>query len=120
MFDAPTHITVSRATKKVIVSDRDTSVLTCLAPSGNLIYQYKSSDLVRPRGVYVDAVDNILVCGESSTNVLILTSEGNKHGTLLTDKEIPKQPCAIACDGKYGTLLTGCYNTEKMLVVTLH
>ena len=119
MFDAPTHLAVNSASNNVIVSDRDTSIVTCLAPDGSVIYQYKSPELTRPRGVYVDAVGNVLVCGESSTNVVILTSDGKKHGILLTDKEIRKQPCSIALDGSNEKLLIGCYNTEKMLEITL-
>ena len=116
MFDCPSHFTVSRTTKNIFVSDRDTSMVTCLSPSGKIVYQYKSSSLNRARGVYVDAVDNLFVCGESSNNVLILTSTGEKYGSLLTEKDFVKQPCAIAYRQKDGTLVIGCYSRDNLLV----
>ena len=121
MFDAPTHIAVNKASKNVIVTDRDASAVTCLAPDGSVIYQFKSPDLLRPRGVYIDAVGNALVCGESSTNVVILTSDGKMHGTLLKDKhtEIRRQPCSIDLDESNGKILIGSYNTDKILEVII-
>lgn len=119
MFHAPCHFTVSRATKNIFVSDRDTSTVTGLSPSGNVLYQYQSHDLDRPRGVYVDAVDNLLVCGEYSANVLILTATGEIYGTLLTGKDIGKQPCSIAYRENDSTLLIGSYDCNYILAFEL-
>ena len=116
MFDCPSHFTVSRLTKNIIVSDRDTSIVTCLSFSGTVLYQFKSPELRRTRGVYLDAVDNMLVCGEESINVLMLTSTGETYGTLLSRKDIPRKPCAITYSEKASTLLIGCYNHDYLLI----
>ena len=117
MFDCPSHFAVSKPTQRIYVSDRDTSTVTCIAMANDtVIYQYKDPDLIRARGVYVDAVDNILVVGESSTNVQLVTFDGKKHSTLLTSSDIVRQPCSIAYREKDDTLIVGCYNQNLLLM----
>lgn len=105
LFDCPSAITVSKSVRNVFVSDRETSFVTCLSPTGSVLYQYNSPDLIRARGLYLDAVDNILVCGESSTNLQVLTTTGKMHKELLTAADVVKQPCSIAYREDSGTLL---------------
>lgn len=119
LFDCPSDITVSKTTRNIFVSDRETSFVTCLSPSGSVLYQYKSPDLIRARGLYLDAVDNIFVCGESSTNLQVLTTTGKMHKELLTAADVVKQPCSIAYREENGMLLIGCYNQNYIYMFTL-
>ena len=117
MFDCPSHFTVSQSTNRIYVSDRDTSTVTCISMAdGNIVYQYKTAELVRARGVYVDAVDNLLVVGETSNNVHLLTPAGKRHSMLLTADNIPRQPCSIGYRGSDDLLIIGCYNLDSLLL----
>ena len=118
LFNCPSHFAVSSLTKRVYVSDRDTSYVTGLSANGDILMQCKSPTLARPRGVYIDAVDNILVCGENSNNVEIISYYGAvvMRRTLIQHKVFIKTPCSIAYRDSDSTLLVGCYGEGRLQV----
>ena len=67
LFCQPCYITVSDSGEKIFVSDYGTNTITCLTPSGTVIYTYKDDDMRGPRGLICDSDDNVLVCGELFT-----------------------------------------------------
>ena len=44
LFTYPYYISVSDSGEKIFVSDSDTDIITCLTPSGTVIYTYKDDD----------------------------------------------------------------------------
>ena len=121
LFVYPSFLTVCPFSGNIYVSDRYmyTSPVICLKSDGSVIYQYKDPYLKYPKGLCVDAKGNILVCGEDSNNVQIITPTGTKHSTLLTAKDGSKCPCSVAYRQSDDTLIVGCRWQSKMFVYKL-
>ena len=115
LFTSPDFISVSASGEKIFVSDCDTGTITCLTPSGTVIYTYKDDDMRYPRGLICDSGDNVLVCGRLYNNVHIISPDGKKYRTLLTSQDGLNNPCSIAYKESENTLIVGCYWTNKLL-----
>ena len=115
MFTAPFHITVSQSGRKIFISDYNTASVTCMAGDGNINYRYKHDDLTFPRGLFVDAGDNVLVCGESSGTVQVITADGSKHETLLSSSDLQQEPRSVAYRDCDDTLVVGCLSYKVCL-----
>lgn len=103
LFKNPENITVS-ASGNIYVSDNDTDTVTCLDPSGSIVYSYTDPDLQSPGGLCIDDRGHIIVCGYGSNNLQVLTPEGRKLRTLLTSKT----PMSLAYRHNDDTLVVGC------------
>ena len=108
MFTMPHYITVNSSGEKIFVSDNSKQTVTCMSVDGRVIYAYKDDSLRRPVGLLCDSEDNILVCGWRSNNVQVLTADGKRHCTLLTESDGLKYPQSIAYRDSDNTLLVGC------------
>ena len=106
-FQRPFYLTVSTTGKKIFVSDEKTSIISCMTPDGNTIYQYKDDDLRGPEALFVDAGDNIFVCGSGSHNVQVITADGRKYGTLISANDGIRYPFSIAFRESDNTLVVG-------------
>ena len=80
----PYYIAVSTTSSKIYVSDWDTHTVRCISVDGSLVFNYKHDDLMYPRTVIPDVEGNILVCGEHSCNIHVVTSTGQHHSVLYT------------------------------------
>ena len=109
-FQSPNYLTVSTTGKKIFVSDYSTSIISCMTPDGNIIYQYKDDDLRSPEGLFVDAGDNIFVCGRHSDNVQVITADGRKYGALISANDGIRYPNSIAFREADNMLVVGCRN----------
>ena len=107
-FQGPYYLTVSTTGKKIFVSDGKTSIITCMTPDGNIIYQYKDDNLRYPEALFVDAGDNTFVCGCNSQNVQVITPDGRKYGTLMSADDGIRYPNTIAFREADNTLVVGC------------
>ena len=115
MFKWPRHITVNSSGEKIFVSDYGTNTVTCMSVDGRVIYTYKDGSMRGPRGLLCDSEDDILVCGRNSNNVQVLTADGKRHSTLLTESDGLKNPRSIAYRDSDNTLLVGCRNSDHLL-----
>ena len=115
MFISPYHITVNRSGEKIFISDWDTCIVTCMSVDGRVIYTYTDDNIRGLRGLLCDSEDNILVCGWWSHNVHVLTADGKRHCTLLTESDGLKWPHSIAYRDNDNTLLVGCYTSDHLL-----
>ena len=86
---------------------------------GSVVYQYKDKDLKGPKGVYCDDGDNVLVCGYGSNNVQMINAGGKKADTILSDKDVLKEPISIAFRESDNILIVGCHERTKILVHNL-
>ena len=107
-FQRPNYLTVSTTSKKIFVSDEMTSIISCMTPDGNIIYQYKDDDLRYPNALFIDAGDNIFVCGCDSHNVQVITSDGRKYGALISAADGLRYPFSIAFREYDNMLVVGC------------
>ena len=119
LFTGPNYITVSASGEKIFVSDYNTHTITCLTPSGTVIYTYKNDDMSLPGGLICDSGDNVLVCGWNSDNVHIISPDGKKYRTLLTFKDGLCSPYPIAYKESEDTLIVGCASSDKLLLFKL-
>ena len=108
-FQGPYYLTVSTTGKKIFVSDEKTSIISCMTPDGNIIYQYKGDDLRWPEALFVDAGDNIFVCDRDSNNVQVITADGRKYGTLISANDGLLDPYSIAFREADNMLVVCCY-----------
>ena len=118
-FQRPTYLTVSTTGKKIFVSDEKTSIISCMTPDGNIIYQYKDDDLRWPEALFVDAGDNIFVCEMNSHKVQVITAEGRKYGTLISADDGIRRPFSIAFREADNTLVVGCLNQNNIFCYKL-
>ena len=119
LFTHPYYITVSVSGEKVFVADSWTGTITCMAPSGSVIYTYKDNDIRDPRGLISDSGDNVLVCGWNSDNVHTISPDGSKCHTLLTSQDGLSCPCSIDYKGNEDTLIVGCEYSNELLLFKL-
>lgn len=105
----PDYITVSSTSGNVYLTDNITGTITCWAADGNNLYIYKDPDLKRPAGIFVDSEDNIIVCGEGSQNLQVITASGNKQRTLMSsvDGNGNGNPMGVAYRASDHTLVVG-------------
>lgn len=115
LFKWPRYIISNVLHTKIFVSDKSTDRVTCLTTDGKIIYQYKDESM-RPRGLYVDAEDNLLVCSYYEDNIQVITAEGKKYKTLLTIEDGLEGPKSIVFRPRENIFVVGCWNTENLLI----
>ena len=118
-FQGPNYLTVSTTGKKIFVSDWSTSIISCMTPDGNIIYQYKDGDLRCPEALFVDAGDNIFVCDCPSQNVQVITADGRKYGTLISVSDGIRLPYSIAFRESDNILVVCCWNKTNIFCYKL-
>ncbi|MEW8548115.1 MAG: hypothetical protein AB2693_31820, partial [Candidatus Thiodiazotropha sp.] len=118
-FQSPDYLTVGTTSRKIFVSDHWTSIITCVTPEGNIIYQYTDDDLINPEAVIADAGDNIFVCGRNSHNVQVITPDGRKYGSLISANDGILYPYSTAFREDDNTLVVGCYNQNNIFYYKL-
>ena len=118
-FQRPHYLTVSTTGKKIFVSDWVTSVISCMTPDGNIIYEYKDGDLRNPKALFVDAGDNIFVCDRYSDNAQVITADGRKYGALISAADGLRYPYSIALRESDNTLVVGCLSNNNIFCYKL-
>ena len=116
MFKQPSYIIVNPAEKWIFVSDYDTDTITCMTMDNQTIYQYRDDEMKRPGGLYSDNGDNIIVCGEDSNNLQVITAAGEKHCNLVSAIE---QPLSISYRIRDNTIIVSCHESNHVLIFKL-
>ena len=119
MLKTPLYIAVSAFSGKIFITDLETETLTCLTSDGQLVYQFNDVELGGTRGILVDSADNVLLCYSRSYTIVVITPDGRKHGTLLSDKDGIKRPVTLAYRTRDTTVMVGCYNTDQLACIQL-
>ena len=115
----PNYIAVSTTSSKIYVSDYNTHTVRCISVDGSLVFNYKHTDLRYPRTVIPDLKGNILVCGQDSSNIHVVTSTGQHHSVLYTVEGRQNNRCrSLAYRQTDRTLVMGFWN-DNMLVLQL-
>ena len=117
-FEGPYYLTVSPTSGNIFVSDYGRNVLTCMASTGKVLYQYCDQLLNGPKGIVVDSSDNILVCSARAYNLQIIDAKGDKHRTLASSKDKIMKPWCVAYRVYDNKLFIGCQG-RHMLVIEL-
>ena len=119
MIKDPLYIAVSAFSGKIFITDLETETLTCLTSDGQLVYQYKDQETDGPGGILVDSADNVLLCYPRYDTIVVITPDGRKHGTLLSDKDGIEYPCSLAYRARENTVIVGCYETDQLACIKL-
>ena len=119
MIKTPLYIAVSAFSGKIFITHFETETLTCLTSDGQLVYQYNDQRLGRPRDILVDSADNVLLCYGHSHTIVVITADGRKHGTLLSDKDGIEYPDSLAYRARDNTVIVGCVHTDQLACIQL-
>ena len=112
MIKRPWYIAVSAFSGKIFITDEETETLTCLTSDGQLVYQYKGQESGCLRGILVDSADNVLLCYSMSNTIVVITPDGRKHCTLLSDEDGIKLPVSLAYRARDNTVIVGCLSDQ--------
>ena len=55
----------------------------------------------------------------SSYTIVVITPDGRKHGTLLSDKDGIKWPVSLAYRTRDNTVMVGCDETDQLACIQL-
>ena len=113
------YIAVSALSGKIFITDQKTDTLTCLTSDGQRVYQYNYQQLGCPTGILVDSADNVLLCYADYHAIVVITPDGRKHGTLLSDKDGITRPWSLAYRARDNTVIVGCYDTDQLVFIQL-
>ena len=115
----PFYIAVSKTSSKIYLSDWGTSIVSCISVDGSLVFNYQHDGLENPTAVLVDEEENILVCGEYSYNIHVVTPTGQQHSVLYTVQGRQHNGCrGLAYRPTDRTLVIGLFG-DKLLVLKL-
>ena len=118
-FQYPCYLALNRSGNKLYVSDYGTNQLTCMTTEGKHIFTYSDRDLKPPRGIVLDEDDNILLCGEKTSNIHVIKSDGTKHKVLLSSTDGVTSPCGMAYCSSSRKLVVGGYRVDNISIFTL-
>ena len=110
IFTRPEYVAVSRSEERVYVSDQPTATVMCLSKQGDLLFQFKHDDLKEPRGIYVDATNNVLVCDCSDNTLKLIGSDGRKRGNYVQSIGSLSGPSSVALREKDNILVVGAFD----------
>ena len=115
----PYYIAVSTTSSKIFVSEYYSHTVMCISVDGSLVFNYKHAGLMYPRTVIPDEEGNILVCGQESSNIHVVTSTGQHHPVLYTVHGRRDNRCwSLAYRPADRTLVIGLYD-DNMIVLQL-
>ena len=123
MFQWPYYIKASKDGNIVYVSDWKESTITAMTPSGQTFFRYKSgaldhlmgSGVDNTGGIDVDSQGNLIACGCGSNSVIVITTAGKKHKTLLKSESGLNKPHCVAFRHDDGTLVVGGDKSEILI-----
>ena len=119
-LERPYYIAVSKTSSKIYLSDYSKSIVSCISVDGSLVFNYQHDDLKYPRKVLVDGEDNVLVCGQESYNIHVVTPTGQQHSVLYTVQGRQDNRCiSLAYRPTDRTLVIGLCNDDSLLVLQL-
>ncbi|XP_071148327.1 E3 ubiquitin-protein ligase TRIM71-like [Mytilus edulis] len=97
---------ISVFNKKIYFTNGDSNSVACCDHNGARVWTFKDySVLKEPRGIAVDNDGNVLIVGESSSNVVIISKDGTHHKEILTKGDGLLKPTAIFFDKQNKKLL---------------
>ena len=96
----PWYLATIRQGQQVIISDWGTNCITCIDVNKGIKFVFKDPELNGPRGMCTDEYDNIYIVGWLSENVVQLSPDGEKQGTILSKDDGLYGPVAVAYDKK--------------------
>ena len=112
LFGTPFYIVTSKIndTETVIVSDSEKDTLTLLNANNGSLLKIVDMEGKGPRGITVDNNGNIFVACYKTSEICVWSSDFTKSRTLISQKDLKREPDCIAYSSSTDTLYIG-YNT---------
>ena len=116
----PIHvIVVSENDKNVIYVSDYTGSLIKFSMTGRVLLTYEDVDLIKPNGLTATDDGDVLVCGQESHNVQVVSNSGTKERTLLCKKDGIKKPRTVCYNALKNTVYVGCSGSSQIEVYLL-
>ena len=111
LFDAPDFIVTSNIndTETVIVSDCWNETLTLLNANNGSLLKIVDMEGKSPRGITVDNNGNIFVACGTTSEIRVWSNDFTKSRTLISGKDLERDPRDIAYSRSTDTLYIGFY-----------
>ncbi|XP_052776760.1 uncharacterized protein LOC128214376 [Mya arenaria] len=97
LFKAPCYLTVSASTPPTLcVSDSTANTVLQLTLDGKVLRKYQDIRLIHPKAVVKVGPGQLLVCGSTSHNVMLLTERDGKMAEILGKKNGLTNPFSVS------------------------
>ena len=97
---------VATSRDKLYYTNYRTHTVTCCDLHGTTQWQFKDERVLRrPYGISVDKDGNVYVVGHDSNNMVVISSDGQRHRQLLSNKDGLVNPTGLDYDRSTNNLL---------------
>ncbi|KAH3752445.1 uncharacterized protein LOC127846926 [Dreissena polymorpha] len=108
---------VSLTGDKLYITNRSNHKLLTLAMDGSVLAAFTDPELKYPNIVNVTPTGQVLVCGQSSNNILQIDSKGSrKLVTLATQRDGLHNPYSVCYNSNTDSIIVGQPDNNKILV----
>lgn len=118
-FQGPYWITANAVTEKLCVADWNARSITCMTPTGGVLFTYRDSSLRRPQAVLVDDHDNIVIADWDNDNIQVVRNGDMSKRNLLTSVNGIQSPYSLAYRRSDKILVVGLQWTKWFHIVRL-
>ena len=116
MFQVGRYITTNKSETKIFATDYETDTVWCFTPEGDVVYQYRNEALRKPRGLFTDDSDNVIVVSWKGDSLRIIPPEGGMHRAVLAAKDGIASPQCTCFRSRDGILAVGTYLKNVILI----
>lgn len=117
--DFSSYIATSTSDKGSVLYYCEGQEVICQSVDGEELMRYKIPSITAPRGIALDKVGNIYVCGVDSKNVCVVSKDDKSCRVLMSDIEDMDEPYAIGFDLSGTKFFITGYDNGTAAVYTL-
>ncbi|XP_052777688.1 uncharacterized protein LOC128214993 [Mya arenaria] len=117
LFKEPFYLTVSASTPPTLhVSDNNANTVLQLTLDGKVLREYRDKQLVGPTSVVKVGPGQLLVCGYTSHNVMLLTERDGKMAEILGKKNGLTKPNSVSFCPHTRAIVVGMRRNDSLKV----
>jgi hypothetical protein len=115
-FDANFLSRVTSINDRLYYTNSKRDEVVCCHINGTIFWTFTYESVLKtPRAITVDEYGHVYVVGANSTNVIVISSNGKEHRTLLSTAGILDKPRALHYDRKTRQLLVANNKTSAFI-----
>lgn len=101
---------------KIYHSNHESNSVTCYDIRGTVQWIFKNECVLKsPRGISVDNDGNLYVVGNSSTNVVVISVDGQQHKEILSARDGLNNPLSLDYNRNTNNLLVTNHSKTAMI-----
>ncbi|XP_052818241.1 uncharacterized protein LOC128244264 [Mya arenaria] len=117
LFQYPQYLTVSASTPPTLyVSDYNADTVLQLSQDGKVLVDYRNKKLNRPESVVAVGPGQLLVCGNGSDNVMLLTERNGTMTEILGEKNRLTSPYSVSFCPQTRAIVVGMLENDSLKV----